>query len=52
MGVNEMDIAHSVRFHRPVRVSAGGLRDAAGAAVTVITAGAAQRPGEPRTALV
>jgi L-lactate dehydrogenase len=41
-----------VPFRRPVRVVAGGLRDAAGAAVTVITAGAAQRPGEPRTALV
>ncbi|MEJ8840669.1 L-lactate dehydrogenase [Ramlibacter sp. AN1133] len=47
-----MDIAQSVPFHRPVRVRAGSLRDAAGAAVTVITAGAAQRPGEPRTALV
>ena len=47
-----MDIAQSVPFRRPVRVSAGSLRDAAGAAVTVITAGAAQRPGEPRTALV
>ncbi|GAB3646695.1 L-lactate dehydrogenase [Ramlibacter alkalitolerans] len=47
-----MDIAQSVPFHRPVRISAGGLADAAGAVVTVITAGAAQRPGEPRTALV
>jgi L-lactate dehydrogenase len=47
-----MDIAQSVPFHRPVRVEAGGLADVAGAAVTVITAGAAQQPGEPRTALV
>lgn len=47
-----MDIAQSVPFRRPVRVVAGSLEDCAGAAVTVITAGAAQRPGEPRTALV
>jgi L-lactate dehydrogenase len=47
-----MDIAQSVPFRRPVRVTAGNLADVAGAAVTVITAGAAQQPGEPRTALV
>jgi L-lactate dehydrogenase len=47
-----MDIAQAVPFHRPVRVVAGGLADVAGAAVTVITAGVAQQPGEPRTALV
>jgi L-lactate dehydrogenase len=47
-----MDIAQSVPFQRPVRVRAGELADAAGALVTVITAGAAQRPGEPRPALV
>lgn len=48
-----MDIAQSVPFRRPVRVEAGSLAQAAAnAAVTVITAGAAQRPGEPRTALV
>jgi L-lactate dehydrogenase len=47
-----MDIAQSVPFGRPVEVTAGGLADAAGAAVTVMTAGVAQQPGEPRTALV
>ncbi|NML16520.1 L-lactate dehydrogenase [Azohydromonas caseinilytica] len=47
-----MDIAHAVPFHRPVQVRAGDLADAAGAVVTVITAGAAQRPGETRPALL
>ncbi|WP_298233219.1 L-lactate dehydrogenase [uncultured Azohydromonas sp.] len=47
-----MDIAHAVPFHRPVSVRAGTLADAAGAMVTVITAGAAQRPGETRPALL
>lgn len=47
-----MDIAHAVPFHRPVRVRAGGLADAAGAVVSVITAGAAQQPGESRLALL
>lgn len=47
-----MDIAHAVPFHRPVSVRAGTLADAAGAMVTVITAGAAQRPGESRPALL
>lgn len=47
-----MDIAHAVPFHRPVQVRAGHLADAAGALVTVITAGAAQQPGETRPALL
>lgn len=47
-----MDIAHSVPFNAPVSVQAGGLADAAGAAVTVIAAGAAQREGESRPALL
>ncbi len=47
-----MDIAHAVPFHRPVSVRAGTLADAAGAMVTVITAGAAQGPGESRPALL
>jgi L-lactate dehydrogenase len=47
-----MDIAHSVPFHRPVLVRAGSIEDTAGAAVTVITAGAAQRPGETRPMLM
>ena len=47
-----MDIAHAVPFYAPVSVKPGGLADAAGAAVTVIAAGAAQRPGESRPALL
>lgn len=47
-----MDIAHAVPFYAPVSVRPGGLADAAGAAVTVIAAGAAQREGESRLALL
>ena len=47
-----MDIVHAVPFHRPVSVRPGTLADAAGSAVTVITAGAAQRPGETRPMLL
>lgn len=47
-----MDIAHASTFHAPVTVTAGSLQDAAGAAITVITAGSAQREGESRPALL
>jgi L-lactate dehydrogenase len=47
-----MDIAHAVTFHAPVSIAAGELADAAGAAVTVIAAGSAQREGESRPALL
>jgi L-lactate dehydrogenase len=47
-----MDIAHAVPFVSPVSVTAGPLSAAAGAAVTVIAAGAAQREGETRPALL
>jgi len=47
-----MDIAHAVPFYAPVSVKPGGLADAAGAAVTVIAAGAAQREGESRPELL
>lgn len=47
-----MDIAQAVPFSVPVHVRAGELADAAGAAITVITAGAAQREGEDRPALL
>ncbi len=43
-----MDLAHAVPFSRPTRVWAGDYADCAGAAVTVIAAGAGQRPGESR----
>jgi L-lactate dehydrogenase len=46
-----MDIMHAVPFHRPVDVRAGTLADTAGSMVTVVTAGAAQQPGEARPAL-
>lgn len=46
-----MDVAHAVPFYAPVSVTAGELTDTAGAAVTVICAGAAQREGEPRPQL-
>ncbi len=47
-----MDLAHAVPFGRPVHVRAGTYADCASAAVTVVTAGAAQRPGESRLDLV
>ena len=47
-----MDLSHTVPFTHPTRIWAGDLADCAGAAVTVITAGAAQRPGETRLDLV
>lgn len=47
-----MDIMHAIPFHRPVHVRAGSMADVAGCSMVVITAGAAQRPGEPRTALL
>lgn len=47
-----MDLNHSVPFAYPTRVWAGDYADCAGAAVTVIAAGAAQRPGETRLQLV
>lgn len=47
-----MDLAHAVPFTKPIRVWAGDYDDCAGAAVTVITAGTAQRPGESRRDLL
>ena len=47
-----MDLTHAVPFAKPTRVWAGSLDDTAGAAVTVISAGAAQSPGESRLDLV
>jgi L-lactate dehydrogenase len=46
-----MDIAHAVSFHTPVSVLPGELADTAGADITVIAAGAAQRVGETRPEL-
>jgi L-lactate dehydrogenase len=47
-----MDLNHAVPFAKPTRIWAGGYEDCAGAAVTVITAGANQKPGETRLDLV
>jgi L-lactate dehydrogenase len=47
-----MDIQQAMPFYRPVTVRCGRAEDAAGAVVTVITAGVAQRPGESRAALL
>jgi L-lactate dehydrogenase len=47
-----MDLNHAVPFARPTRIWAGDYTDCAGAAVTVIAAGAAQKPGETRLDLV
>jgi len=47
-----MDLQHAVPFAKPTRVWAGDYADCAGAAVTVIAAGAAQKPGESRLDLV
>lgn len=43
-----MDLNHAVPLTQPARVWVGDYKDCAGAAVTVITAGAAQKPGESR----
>ncbi|NSW53316.1 MAG: L-lactate dehydrogenase [Anaerolineae bacterium] len=46
------DLNHAVPLLQPTRITAGGYADLAGAAVTVITAGSAQRPGETRLDLL
>lgn len=47
-----MDLNHAVPLSFPTKIWAGDYPDCAGAAVVVITAGAAQRPGETRLDLV
>ena len=47
-----MDLNHGLPFVRPMRITTGDYPDLAGAAVTVVTAGAAQRPGETRLQLL
>lgn len=47
-----MDLNHTEPFAHPTRIWAGDYSDCAGAAVTVVTAGAAQHPGETRLDLV
>ncbi len=47
-----MDLNHTVPFTHPTRVWAGGYADCAGAVVTVLAAGAGQKPGETRLDLI
>ncbi len=46
------DLNHGLPFVRPMRIWAGDYADLAGAAVTVVTAGAAQKQGETRLQLL
>ncbi len=47
-----MDLNHTVPFAHPTKIWAGTYEDCAGASVTVIAAGASQKPGETRLELV
>ena len=47
-----MDLNHSVPMTSPTQIWVGDYKDCAGAAVTVVTAGSAQKPGESRLDLV
>lgn len=46
------DIAHATPFAYASKIKAGTYEDLEGAEVIIITAGANQKPGEPRTALL
>ena len=47
-----LDIAHGMPFASPMSIYAGDYEDAADADIAIITAGAAQKPGETRLDLV
>ncbi len=47
-----MDLNHAVPLAHPTRIRSGTFKDCAGSAVTVVTAGSAQKPGETRLDLV
>ncbi|HEX8184140.1 MAG TPA: L-lactate dehydrogenase [Blastocatellia bacterium] len=47
-----MDLNHTVPFAHPTRILAGDYSDSKGAAITVIAAGAGQKPGQTRLDLV
>ena len=47
-----MDLDHAVPFNQPVRVWAGSYADCKGSLVTMVSAGASQRPGESRMDLL
>ena len=46
-----MDLNHAVPLSHPTTIRSGDYADCAGAAITVITAGVAQKPGETRLEL-
>src|SRR5436305_8350423 len=43
-----MDLNHAAPFTHPTRIWAGDYNDCAGAAITVLTAGVKQKPGQSR----
>lgn len=47
-----LDIAHGLPFAKPMKIYAGDYKDLADAYIIVVTAGAAQKPGETRLDLV
>lgn len=47
-----MDLAHGISFVKPVEVYAGDYKDTADSDIVIITAGAAQKPGETRLDLI
>jgi L-lactate dehydrogenase len=47
-----MDLNHAVPFDKPCQIKVGSYEEIAGSALVVISAGAAQRPGETRLDLV
>jgi len=47
-----MDLNHAIPFAHPTRIWAGDYEDCAGAALTVVAAGTAQRPGETRLDMI
>ena len=47
-----LDISHGLPFARPMDIHAGSYAEIADAAVIIVTAGAAQKPGETRLDLV
>ena len=47
-----MDISHGIPFAKHMKIRAGNYDDVEGAAVVIVTAGAAQKPGETRLDLI
>lgn len=47
-----MDLSHGLPFTHPMDIRAGDYDDVADCALVIVTAGAGQKPGEPRLDLV